>query len=507
MVSGASSGTTGSSQLVRFGVFEADLGSGELRKGGIKVKIQDLPFQALRALVSRPNEVISREDLRKVLWPEGVFVDFDRGITSAMNRLRDALGDSAENPVFVETVGRRGYRWIAPTHLPPVAAIPEPALPRSPNIWTGWKMIFVLPVVALLFAAWIFRPNYRSVKAEGTPSLAVASPTASGLHPANREAEDLYLQGRFYWNKRTPDDLNKAVDYFTQAIVHDPTYAKAYVGLADCYNLLREYTAMSSQEAYARALAAAKKAVELDPNSSEAHNSLAFISLNSLWDAPTAEREFQRAIELDPKNPVAHHWYATCLSTLERYPEALAQIEEAQALDPNSSSILADKGRILWLADRHEDAFRLLKQLEAAEPDFVSPHRYLRLAYLEVGDYPEYLAEFKKEALLTHDPTARSVADAADRGFREGGGRRMLQNQLRVEKKLYDAGHYSPALIAQTCSVLGEKSEAIQYLRATFDQRADGAIQIPGDPLFENLHRDPAYRQSVAGAGLTWAVE
>src|SRR5258708_33433809 len=101
---------------IRFGLFEADLRSGELRKNGVKVKIQELPFRALRLLLSRPNEVLSREEVRRSLWPEQVFVDFDHGISSAINRLRDALGDSADNPVFVETVERRGYRWIAPTH-------------------------------------------------------------------------------------------------------------------------------------------------------------------------------------------------------------------------------------------------------------------------------------------------------------------------------------------------------------------------------------------------------
>ena len=115
---------------MRFGVFEADLRSGELHKCGVKVKIQELPFQALKLLLSHPNEVLSREEIRQILWPDGVYVDFDRGVISAINRLRDSLGDSAENPVFIETVGRRGYRWIAPTHIsePP----PEPAFePRT----------------------------------------------------------------------------------------------------------------------------------------------------------------------------------------------------------------------------------------------------------------------------------------------------------------------------------------------------------------------------------------
>src|ERR1700689_5047167 len=116
--------------VVRFGVFEADLRAGDLRKKGTRVKIQDLPFRALGVLLSRPNEVVTREEFRQALWPQDVFVDFDRAISSAVKRLRDALGDSADNPIFIETVDRRGYRWIAPLHLP---AAPSPAPPQEPE--------------------------------------------------------------------------------------------------------------------------------------------------------------------------------------------------------------------------------------------------------------------------------------------------------------------------------------------------------------------------------------
>ena len=219
------------------------------------------------------------------------------------------------------------------------------------------------------------------------------------LHqPANREAEDFYLKGRFYWNKRTPESLNQALEAFTQAIAHDPNYSDAYVGLADCYNLLREFSAMPGNEAYFKAFAAAKKAVELDPQSSEAHASLAFVTFFGMWDAADAEKEFRRAIELDPNNAKAHHWYATFLHALSRHDEALTEIDLARKLAPDSSSILADKGELLWAAGHHEQALQLLKQLEAAEPDFISPHRYLRFAYFETGDYPNYIVELKKDA-------------------------------------------------------------------------------------------------------------
>lgn len=153
--------------VVRFGVFEADLRSGELRKCGTKVKIQELPFQALRLLLSRPNEVLSREEIRQALWPDGVYVDFERGVISAINRLRDALGDSAENPIFVETVGRRGYRWIAPTHSEPPAESPvgpEPEMPAAVVPDAGQRRLVVLglPVLILLIVALVYWQRHRA---------------------------------------------------------------------------------------------------------------------------------------------------------------------------------------------------------------------------------------------------------------------------------------------------------------------------------------------------------
>lgn len=151
-------------------------------------------------------------------------------------------------------------------------------------------------------------------------------------------------------------------------------------------------------ESYFKAFAAARKAVELDQQSSEAHASLAFVTFWGMWDAADAEKEFRRAIELDPKNAKAHHWYATFLHALVRHDEALTEIDRARELAPDSSSILADKGELQWGAGHHEQALQLLKQLEAAEPDFISPHVYLRLAYFETGDYPNYIVELKKDA-------------------------------------------------------------------------------------------------------------
>lgn len=507
--------TISPTSVVRFGVFEADLRSGELHKSGAKIRIQELPFQALRMLVSHPNEVVSRDDLRKVLWPEDVHVEFDRGVISAINRLRDALGDSAENPIFIETVGRRGYRWIAPLHIcesghgTVVSAVDEtgPAFRKNAPPRDGPALLRhpILLILAVLIAAgacaglafWVRRnlARHRTL-------MSSAAWQASRRAPASRDAERFYLEGRYYWEKRTPESLTKAVDAFTQAIVRDPTYAPAYVGLADSYNLLREYTVMPAYEAYPRALAAAKKAVELDPESSEAHASLAFASFFGSWDAASANREFQRAIELDPNNAVAHHWYATYLSCVRRDTEAIAEIERAQTLEPASKSVLADKGSILFNAGRRQDSIALLAQMEANEPDFISPHRYLKFIYLMTGDHSSYLVEARKEAALMHDNSALAMVEATERAFATGGGRGMLEVLAAEQKNLFDRGQFSPFLLATTYAIMGSREEALRYLKIAYDQRVDGVTQIACDHAFDSLHGDPAFQKLVTEVGL-----
>jgi DNA-binding winged helix-turn-helix (wHTH) protein/Tfp pilus assembly protein PilF len=499
---------------VCFGVFEADLRAGELRRNGVRVRLQDLPFRALTLLLARPGEVVTREEFRQALWPSDIFVDFEQGISSAVMRLRDALRDSADNPIFIETIERRGYRWIGPIQradplpaesteeepgendsLEKQVTAPEP--PAKPSPWR--KVVVVFPLLAMLFALWIFRPGHH----DGKASTKSSPPAARTLHhAANREAEDFYLKGRFYWNKRTPESLNRALEAFTQAIAHDPNFSDAYVGRADCYNLLREFSAMPGNEAYFKAFAAAKKAVELDPQSSEAHASLAFVTFWGLWDAADSEKEFRSAVELDPNNVKAHHWYATFLYALGRHDEALTEIDLARKLAPDSSSILADKAELQWGAGHHEQALQFLKQLEAAEPDFISPHVYLRLAYFETGDYPNYIVELKKDALLSHDVAQSSVAAAAANGFARDGEHGLFEAQLAEQKRLFEQGKLSPYFVAQTEARLGNKHEAIRYLTICIQSHDQVVLNLNEDQGFSSLHGDPAFKQVLAKIGL-----
>ncbi|MFI5114924.1 MAG: tetratricopeptide repeat protein, partial [Terriglobales bacterium] len=212
--------------------------------------------------------------------------------------------------------------------------------------------------------------------------------------------------------------------------------------------------------------------------------------------------EFRRALELNPSNAIAHHWYATYLQCLRRYPESLAEIERAQALEPASKSVLADKGNILFNAGRQRDAVALLKQMEENEPDFISPHRYLREIYLLTADYPHYLVEAKSETVLMHDSSALAVVEATEEGFAAGGGKGMLEAVRQQQTKLYERGLLSPYFLAQTCSLLGNKQDALRYLKTAYDRHDDGMAQVETDHAFDNLHDEPAFRQLIAEVGL-----
>lgn len=294
-------------------------------------------------------------------------------LAASRNGGAPSLGCNSEIQPAVESPGLSAAAGFGVS--PPGQPVRKPFPVRHRNaVRLATATVLGVGVMALVLSHPSASRSPKTAGAARQPGRDTLGSVALASTPAHdAEAEQLYLKGRYYWNKRTPDDLNKSLDYFMQAIVHDPNYSQAYVGMADCYNLMREYTPMPSTEAYPRALAAAKKAVELDDQSSEAHASLAFVSFFGMWDVATGEREFRRAIVLNPNLADPHHWYANALLALHRFPEALAEIDRAQALDPASTSILADKGNILLYSGRLDEGFSLLKQMESREPAFRSP--------------------------------------------------------------------------------------------------------------------------------------
>jgi Tfp pilus assembly protein PilF len=355
--------------------------------------------------------------------------------------------------------------------------------------------ILAAVLVAALLAVTMVR---RASSARGLRT----TPVAVRHHTPDPEAEQLYLKGIYYWQKRTPETLNQAVDYFTQAVVRDPQYAEAYVGLADCYNLLREYSLMPPGEAYPRAQAAAKRAIALDDSLSGAHSALGFVDFYWSWDVAGAQREFVRALTLDPNSAVAHYWYGTFLLHLGRFSEALEEIEKAQKLDPNSKSILADKGLVLFHAGQTGQAAELLKQLAATEPDFLSPHNYLATIHLVQGEYPQYLAESRKGATLLHDQARLEIVTAGEKGLARGGAQGMWSDMLKEQQRLHANGKESAYNLARTCALLGRKQEALDNLQTAYQQHEPELVSMRVDVALSSLHDEARFREILAQVGL-----
>jgi tetratricopeptide (TPR) repeat protein len=362
-----------------------------------------------------------------------------------------------------------------------------------------------LAVVVVGLAGVGLRTNDRGVSLS---SFGVSSQTAGAGVPVphpnpSPEAERLYLEGRYYWNERTAAGLTRAIDDFTQAIVADPQCAKAYAGLADSYNLIREYTAMPEDEAFPRAEAAARKAIELDPNLAEGHRALAFPSFWWKRDMGTARREFESALALNPNDGTTHLWYANALTYIGEDAKAVAEITRAQELDPSSSSVRADKGKVLYGAGRKEEALALLHQMKRNEPTFVSPHRYLAEIYFYEGDYPEYLLEAEETARLVHGVDDLALVEAEKKGFARGGARGLLQNRLDAQKSLYRREKLPAYALAQTSSMLGNKSDALQYLMTSRDRHESIIAGLARDTMLRNLRDDPNFKQLVKEVGFT----
>jgi TolB-like protein/DNA-binding winged helix-turn-helix (wHTH) protein/Flp pilus assembly protein TadD len=627
---------------VKFGLFEADLRSGELTKQGRRVPLQEQPFRLLAMLLERPGELVTREEVRQKLWPHTI-VDFDHGLNKAISKIRDALGDSAENPRFVETVARRGYRFLAdvreqsesqPARLGSPAAI-DRGTPgdvnavaaagvgrlssrRSFALWIAGGAAIVL----LLSAAWQFNHWRRSgatihsvavlplTNLSGDPSqeyiadgmteelitqlgqiraLRVISRTSamsykktpkplaeiareldvqavvegSVLHvgdrvritaqlirvpadehlwahayegsfrdafelqnevsqavatqiqaavsgpeqtilrkskPVSSEAYQAYLKGRYFWNKRDAAGLNSAIEYFQRAIAVDPGYAAAYSGLADAYALAGgwEYGVLPPQEAAPRAKEAATKAVLLDPDLSEAHTSLAFALEMSSWDWGGAEREYLRALDLNPGYATAHQWYGYHLLTVGRNEEGIAELKLAERLDPLSLIISAGVADALYVAHDIDEATRQLRKTLEMDANFAMAHYQMGQVLALQGKFDAAIAEFQRAIELSgHSPAFdANLANAYAAAGRTADAERIAQDltQLQHQNGSVDAN------IALIYVGLGKNDQAMYWLEKAYQARFEAVMLVR--PQFDPLRRDPRFGDLMGRLGL-----
>jgi TolB-like protein/DNA-binding winged helix-turn-helix (wHTH) protein/Flp pilus assembly protein TadD len=626
---------------LRFGVFEADPRIGELTKHGKRLPLQEQPFQLLAMLLERPGELVSREELRAKIWPQTI-VDFDHGLNKAISKIRDALGDSAENPRFIETVARRGYRFLADVAVvqdgssetvagnpalqatvAPRAGLEGGMSSRRPPRALAWRLVgFGLALVLVTALSWILHtsrnpsPTIRSLavlplgnlsgdtsqdyfadgmteelitrlgqisalrvisstsvmryKGVGKPlaeiagelnvqavvegsvlrsgdrvritvqlirvpadeqmwaqryegdlrdALALQSEVAQAIAEQIRatlsrqqqaalqkpkkvipDAYEAYLKGRYFWNKRTGEGLKKAIDYFSHAIETDPNYAEAYSGLADSYALSGdwEYGVLSPQDAFRQARAAATKALALDDSLGEAHTSLAFAFDLYGWDWAAAEKEYQRAIELNPGYATAHHWYAWHLLVMGRNSEGIFELRRAESLDPLSLIISADLADALSIAHLYDESVQQSKRTLEMDPNFAAAHYQLGQAFAQKRMRDEAIAEFQRAIELSgHSPAFDSnLAYVYAVSGRKGEAENIV-NDLETRP---DQNPSADANIALVYVGLGDHDRAMIWLNKAYEARFNPSILLR--PAFDPLRSDARFQDLRRRLGL-----
>ncbi len=639
-----------SGRRVRTGLFEIDLGSSEIHKEGRRVPLQEQPFRVLALLVERPGEVVTREELQRRLWPADTYVGFDEGLNTAIRKLRIALGDSPENPRFIETIPRRGYRFVAPVQEAVVGAsrahgAAEAAVPavemetegRGRRIrWVGWAfvaagvfvvaagaayfmrsrppsnptghtrvMLAILPFVNLSndpeqeyfsdglteetitdlgqlspqrlgviarTSAMTYKHTSKSIRQIGSElgvdyilegsvrregdearvsaqlirvsdqthlwaenyerklqdllevqneiGKAIAGQVQLSLtaqeqmalsqsRAVNREAYDLYLKGRFYWNQRTPRAVKESIPFFQQAAAKDPNFALAYVGLADAYNISNIMGTYSPQESFPEARAAADKAIGLDPSNAEAHAALGMEKSHYEFDFPGAEKEFLKAIELNPNSSYAHLFYSNCyLAPMGRIPEAIVENQKALELDPLSLPINNFMGVTYSLAGDYEKSYQQFQRTIAMDPTFPLAHAYFSDVLIVMGKYEEAVKQREQAALLygAAPELAAARANALLKVLRTRGLKGFGQENLKEDLKALKAsgGAFFPAsTIATDYALADEKDEAFEWLEKALQQREGQSITLlKCDPFFTNLRGDPRFSDLLRRMGL-----
>ncbi len=317
----------------------------------------------------------------------------------------------------------------------------------------------------------------------------------------NAEAYATYLKGRYFWNQRTDADLRRAIDYFEQALEIDPLYALAYAGLADTY-ALGAGSKLSPSAYMPRAKFCVEKALELDEQIAEAHTARAFIAEYYDWDFGLAEREYQRAIELNPNYATAHHWYGEFLSFMGKHDEAIRQIHYAQQLDPLSMMINIDVGVIFHVARRYDQAIEQFQKIAAFDPESYEAYKWLMLVYFENGQPEQAKQAYQKAIQLgkTNDPGL--LNGSFDAHFYALSGNRAMAMQAIEEMKKIDEKKRPIWEMAQVLAILNEKDEAFAWLEITYQNRGGGLISLKTNPFFESLRSDPRFTAFLKRLGL-----
>jgi TolB-like protein/DNA-binding winged helix-turn-helix (wHTH) protein/Tfp pilus assembly protein PilF len=673
----------------RFEEFELNVDSYELRRSGTPVKVERIPMELLLLLLQNPGKLVRREVINERLWGDGVFIEAEHGINTAINKLRATLRDDSRDPRFIRTVVGRGYCFIADVdvvqpaatdvsstsiskteihsnssarsnghlgaaHLSapdvgegPTAMTPHtvetgqlvPQIPllqpldapgsaghaapeRWPRVWLVISAVLLLAVAGTTLLLLRQRPEHQTSVDRSPHSLAVlpfrnlapdsdqdylvdgmtdqlisdlgknsslrvisygsvmqykgvqssirdtarqlnvdmivegsylrtgqrvritaqlldarddrqvwahtyeesdadqlamqdqvtndiaqrvafalgADLAASSGQVVNAQARDAYIRGRYLWNQRTVHSLTESIRYFTEAIRAQPNYAEAYAALAESYVLLSIYGDVHPSESLLKAQSAAERALQLDNNLSQAHTALAAVKTDRDWDWSGAEKEYRRALQLNPGDPTAHHWYALHLSRLGKWREAETEIQRALALDPLSLIINTDAAEIAYWARKPSLAMSRIDAVLALNPGFAQAHLVKGKVLEHFHRYREAEAEFleagrlfgKPKGLLSIRAHALALAGENDQSLK------IVRDLEAASNQKYVSGVH----IAQVYCALHRTDDAMQWLDRAYQQHDTGIDMLKVEPMFDGCRADPRFQSLISKLNL-----
>ena len=474
----------------------------QLLRDGNPVALAPKAFDTLVVLVQNHGHALKKDELMRRVWPDA-FVE-ESNLNHYISVLRKSLNCGSSGDGYVQTVRGYGFRFNAD-----VRAVSEESTPllvhrktrthvilREEETQTQkttitveksgtWRLGVVTALVFVMFAgvaAVYFGPGRRVWR----PNAVAVSRDQSSRVFVNREAREAYLRGRYFWNKRTPDDIMKAEWEFRRAAQIDPNYALAYVGMADCL-LLGGAVPSNTESAKDLAL----KAIALDDTTAEAHATLAYYLGAVEWNWTEAESEFEKSIALNPNYVTAHHWHAYNLASLGRMDEAVAEIQKARDLDPLSSIINTDVGHILYLAGRFDEAIANYSVALQLNPDFRVARWRLGEVYIQTKRYEEGMTELQKAINLESVSVSglelwKAHADAVN-GHREEALQILSRRRVDAESRGHSYG------IALVYAALGDNDSAFEWLEKGLQVHDGQLALIKVDPMLKNIRSDPRY--------------
>ena len=491
-------------RVLRFGEFQLDVQSAELRKAGVTIRLPDQPFRLLLLLMERAGEVVTREELRDTLWGADTFVDFDTGLNSIVRKLRDTLGDSAEHPEFIETLPRRGYRFIA--SVTPVATdpLPQPEAPRTATAgsrvrlaWIAGGLVVAAAIGTLAFAlggGWRDGVDTDAVRAGRGSTAGRDSLVPRGIDPAANEA---YLKGVAAAGGQTYEAIRNAVAYFEDAVARQPDFARAHASLGQAQLQFLYVGPLSPHETVPKAEAATREALRLDDTLPVAHAMLASILRSYHWQWEDADRELRRARALTKSD--------TESSTAEliqggQFALAIARAEHARRLDPLSFNAAVDLASAFRAARQYDRAIAEFRNALEITPRRPRGHFQLGVTFVFMGRLKEAIDELETAVGLSSGNSRFEayLAYAYAAAGRPADTRKILHTLESRARQQY----VSAFGIALIHDALGEKEPALAAFERAFRDRAVEFSQMNQYPPFKTIASDPRYQARMREIGL-----